>query len=597
MRNGKLMTTRVAAIALSSMMVLSPLTAFASSGDPAGNAQQQAEEEVKFAAGGKIFGEYRVDENGNYLDKDGKITTNKEEAFVGNIQTGTVTYDGGTYQDWFLNVEGDESGFEGTERDKDGNVTVAYFKKTLTLKDYKNTDYTPTVPDVKFVYEISVSDYEADTEGTNDKYLGYNGAVIHAGIPGGIKGTEVDPATNEAKKAITDVVFHHDDNPNGDKSANEYPGRDELHPGTMTKLVKFELDPKVFQGKDPGVYRYVVVEKEEQNAVDISGKEARNILDDVTKIDDKYRARILDVVIAKTSEDYNDDTRKINGIAMHEAKISVTRENGAWVKYEITASNGKVKVEGYTEDSFDEETTEEGGPKEAHSRYYTFDLLVDKELKGEGLTDADVKKAYNIDFELEGPVGAKVKVVTMGILEDTPAIPALEEGIKKEDEWTFDAEGKIKQTIKLQNNEWFEISGLPSGALYTVKEKADSILSKVYTNKDSKTEAGTITLDGKVVTKVEHNLAVKSSTEPVNNTTGQDAVVAENVAVGKLEWTAEKIDGRNDIDVQNVLITNERQPITVTGVVMNVAPYALMVIAAAIFAGLFISKKRQEEEI
>ena len=51
-----------------------------------------------------------------------------------------------------------------------------------------------------------------------------------------------------------------------------------------------------------------------------------------------------------------------------------------------------------------------------------------------------------------------------------------------------------------------------------------------------------------------------------------------------------------DQDNASVTVTNTKEEITVTGVVMNVAPYAAMILGAGAFAGVFLGRKKSEDE-
>lgn len=606
MRNGKLMTTKVAAIALSSMMVLSPLTAFASSGGPGVTYQPGSGREIKipdgltaeeaealinkYAEDGDIFGEYeanpdgslKLDANGNPIpvDPSGSIQSGK----VVKVPSATDPTVEETISTYFLD-DGDSAQVDKKNVDNEDykDTVSAYFKKTISLRDYKNkTDFIPSVPDVVYTYEI------APVTGVYTTAQGYKEATIFDGKEGGVYFGE------KSNKVYTDkLTFNHGDNPETDEAVAPGKGKLDGDKYTMTRLMNFNLDSGVFKGADPGIYRYIIVETNEENIEGVSEETPKDILDDVTKIADEYRGRIIDVVVERVSSHFDDETRRIAGVALREVQLSWSyKGNGERDHWQILDINDKIKVEGYTPYSFEDKGKYGNSPKEAYSRYYTFDLLVDKEVTGQGLTDKDVAATYSITVDLEGPAGAKVEVV----------VSNAESGAPLNDNWTLGTDGKLTKTVGLKNNQSFEISGLPSGATYTIKEAKDSVLSKVLTNTElNKTVDGTITMDAadEKVAKVEHDKAIASSTKDVTNSVDGDknVIVANAEKVQKLTWTEEEITGLNDIDVQNVLITNERLPITVTGVVMNVAPYALMVIAAAIFAGLFISKKRQEEEI
>lgn len=578
MRKGKLMTKRVAAIVLSSMMVLSPLTAFAAEDDP-----------------------NKVTDNGSEQGSSEDAQKDALERMAKGIQaTQGAQYGPMSIQsdEWtrFL-FEGNESGdnfaFE-TKKDYLGkeykNVTKASFKKTIVLKDYKNTDYIPSVPEIRYTYSITPNGDLLNQK--IDTYQMDLGTVVYKGIDGGI--TTTAPV----------VEFYAGDTADGDKEKDgtAYKGRNDGNPASMTKLVEFGIDPSVFQKVEvnPGVYRYLLVEEKEENLdtnIKTDGTDAKDILDDVEKIKDEFRGRVIDIVIQKVNPQPGDPARQVVGVILHEARIKWEQgENGEY-RWKVIGLNGKTKVEGYTPYSFKDDEDTPGDPKEAYSRYYTFDLVVDKEITGTGLQKDEDKKTFTFQIDLEGPVGAKIEVSKVnGTNLNTAGANEV---------WELNAEGKLSKTVTVSDNHWFELSGLPKGAKYTVKEIDVPNGFKVHTahnvtkdlveitNPDgTKDNVKAITMDtaDKKVDAINGDAAIVKAGEAEKNG-------VEAVAVERLTWAEELITGRDDLDIQNVLIINDRPPVTVTGVVMNVAPYALMVIAAAIFAGLFISKKRQEEEI
>ena len=528
MRNGKLMTKRVAAIALSSMMVLSPLTALASSGTTGTPATKE-------------------DQYGSDFD----------------IQTGQT--DG--VNDYFLDSTRDPS---------NKSKITANFKKTLVLEDRKNTDYIPSVPDVTYNYTIEVNDFNA---GKTSGVPSYNGAKIFKGIEGGVSSTAT-------------TTFSHTQDPKADKD-----GFDD----TITNLVAFDVFENKFQGEDPGVYRYILTEAEYKNLDGVQAGSAQDVLDDINEISDQYNQRFVDVVVQRANEDPTSDARIVTGVILHEIIKEFDESSQSYVIVEPDPD----KDEGFTKYSHNGDNKGEDGPADAYSKYVTWDFVLDKELSGKGLNKEEAAASYSFTVDLEGPAGLEIQVVTM---KDGAKFEDEDLGAKKR--VSLGDDGKYQIAVSLKNNEWFEISGLPNGVKYSVKENLDDSAFQVYTAQNVNNHAVeaqqvdpndpekeiTITVPS-VITMTK---GTKDDSEIVSAVSHEGVIaVAKTNSTDTKTVTGEivKLDTLTDVDVQNVLFNNNKPTVPVTGVIMNVAPYALMVIAAAIFAGLFISKKRQEEEI
>ena len=116
-----------------------------------------------------------------------------------------------------------------------------------------------------------------------------------------------------------------------------------------------------------------------------------------------------------------------------------------------------------------------------------------------------------------------------------------------------------KTDIVLAENESIHIYGLSKGDEVKIVEQAASGSDKGYT--------ATYTTNG------------------VQGTGATDAELAEDGASVKA-----------DRDDASVTVTNTKNEIAVTGVVMNIAPYAAMILGAGAFAGVFLGRKKSEDE-
>lgn len=120
-------------------------------------------------------------------------------------------------------------------------------------------------------------------------------------------------------------------------------------------------------------------------------------------------------------------------------------------------------------------------------------------------------------------------------------------------------------TVTLKANETVKITGIPVGIKYEVTETSDSNYTPSI-----KFKAGT-------------------------DAAGTYAEADEDGGTDRNIWT---LDERtlSDALVDNIEWTNTQNEITVTGVAMDVAPYAAMVLGAGAFAGIFLGGKRRRAE-
>lgn len=109
--------------------------------------------------------------------------------------------------------------------------------------------------------------------------------------------------------------------------------------------------------------------------------------------------------------------------------------------------------------------------------------------------------------------------------------------------------------VELKADESVKITGIPVGIKYTITEEENSNYEPTYTD-----EKGEALSDG-----------------------------------NQNKW--DLADQSLDADlVSEIVCTNTHKDITVTGVAMNIAPYAAMVLGAGAFAGIFLGGKRRKAE-
>ena len=529
MRNGKLMTKRVAAVALSSMMILSPLTALASAPTTTNDGTYDNTQ-------GDVFGGDAWDiQNGdmNQADNTGAMVTK----YLDGVITEKITdkADGKHEMDSYKS---------------------AAFKKTITLKNQLNDDHIPTVPDVHFDYEFGIVKVANDKIEETHKVMDDNKIIkedkvrVHSGIEGVI--TMLNPT----------IEFDSTDDATADND-----GRNDV----ITKKVPFELTVAPFNadGKmyDSGIYRYALVESEavmnDGERIDVTGSITENSL----------RGRVVDIVVSKVCPVPTDNTRAITGIIMREA-ILQKQTDGTYITEWIDED---LKTDGFTEESGSNWKGENG--EIPYTLYTTYDLAIGKEITGQGLANDDLNKYFTFKFSAKINNDAKIQVYkttstgtqAFGLEELTGA----------------DGTNGVEKVFTLKGTERVQISGLPVGATYSLEETDNQGFTKTYYKNDL--EGLNRDADARFVSMEQ----TAEFTAQVVDQIGSNENALADIAIHKMGVDTAGTDAGN---VQNAFIVNEMRPVTITGVVMNVAPYALMVIAAAVFAVLFISKKRQEEE-
>lgn len=145
---------------------------------------------------------------------------------------------------------------------------------------------------------------------------------------------------------------------------------------------------------------------------------------------------------------------------------------------------------------------------------------------------ADMTKKFNFTIEFEGPAGASFTYDKQTI--------------------TLDKDGKATVTgIELNNTTGSAvIAGIPSTVKYKITENIEA--KEGYT-----------------------------TTYTVNNESAKSGTATETVTMGK--------------EYNTVAFTNEKENTTPTGVIMTIAPYALMVVLAGAFAVVFLSRRNRAE--
>ncbi len=173
--------------------------------------------------------------------------------------------------------------------------------------------------------------------------------------------------------------------------------------------------------------------------------------------------------------------------------------------------------------------------------YTTYTLTVTKNVEG---TMADMTQKFGIDVDFTGlSAGTKVKV-------DGAQTAA-----------GASADGALSVSKSLGDEERMTITGVPADAVYTVVENLSS------------NEAYTVTyqLDGTGPSKATYD----DTTNPAG------------------EYTTASAQGMGSAD-HTVTVTNTKNAVNPTGIILNVAPYALMVVIALAGVVVFLRKRVED---
>lgn len=300
----------------------------------------------------------------------------------------------------------------------------------------------------------------------------------------------------------------------------------------------------------PGIYRYKIVESSSPAAVTDAGLTART--------SDYNTDRYLDVYIHYVDDDSDPTTPEV--LKMYGAVIFKSTASTAG-QDNITTST--TKTTGY------EPSATSGDPKDDATvdRYTTYDFTVKKTVSG---SMAD--KTHNFPFYVSISntiTGAKYTYFddpgTGSGAAETIAAAAITKG-----------SDSSSSTLKLKDGEYVKFVGVPSNQateLAVVVEEFNDTYDQ-YT--------ATVT-------------AVSTTKPTIAKTNGSDGSTGVMTAsTGSIE-TASFAVKTNDTAGQIITVNNDLTEISPTGVVLRVAPYALM-LAVGIVLFILVRRRREEAE-
>lgn len=313
---------------------------------------------------------------------------------------------------------------------------------------------------------------------------------------------------------------------------------------TVPDPFTLQIDLSKFENSQTGVYRYILTE-----TVDAADLNARGI----TRPSDYQNTRTLDVYIVK-EETTNPET---------EEKTTVTKVAGYVLS--IGSDNTKIdgkdtsnsvgfsgKTTGFVEEFHDEQgQTTADNPKYA-DQYYTYDYEVEKVITG----NSTKTEKFPFTFTVTGTNGQKYYADTTAITIGTDAAP----------------------TADLGNGESFTLKGIPANASVAVQE------SNPFNNTYSVTIADT-----------KATLTAQFSDTTNKLTPGSTASFMANKISAYTASTTPADDLKAKPNLVKTTFTNNLDVISPTGVVLMVAPYAIMLAAAMFFIAFFRRNKKRED--
>jgi len=442
----------------------------------------------------------------------------------------------------FATTDPDLGSYEGSNNRGYG-VTDGKIKLTKSLIIFNPDGSQVREPNLKFVYTVTPETTNLGTITDDGRYNKIGDPAtetpvtvkVNAGVASGVGGTTIEYKEDNAKVAAI-------------KTGTE-----------VEKTGNLTVDLSKFS--HAGVYRYLITEtvtSSEGTAIsDLTtyGLEARTSEYEATRYLDVYiingtsGLELSSAVIFKTIS--KDDSNPANN-----AKDAITTTTDKTTGFEPGTPASGEGANDYTNDT-------------DVDRYFTYNLKVGKTTTG---TLADKSNDFPFEIKL---TAASTLVPT--VVADVSKSGATYQGTEPTTVNIKAGNGNdATLTPKMSDGDYIEVIGLPKGTTVTVKETNNT--PDVYT-------ASWDTVAGTTSTGV---------TAESDNTTKTDL----NLANGKSAFTsaAVKIDGNQTSEyVKTVLgFTNNLAEISPTGVVLRVAPYAMM-LAAGIFLLLFSRKYRRNE--
>lgn len=307
--------------------------------------------------------------------------------------------------------------------------------------------------------------------------------------------------------------------------------------------IKISFKPAAFA--TPGVYRFVVTENAATgpNRQDV---EAMKVT--VDGVEKPYQTqRFLDVYV-RLKEGSATGEREIYGYVLHSGETSAT-SNATGNKHTGDKNSG-----------FDGDGNKQGkrDTPQGYTRYTPRKIKIDKKISG--MINKDNLFPFTVNL-FHNPVNG-------GAAYDNPDLQ-VKVKLPRQSNYTVKKASDIPGLgAKLKDGDSLEIIGLPKTTTYNVKENNNTAL--------------TIKSDVRFSEDVAHEIP--------------DTVTAVSETVLPTKDSTERGEGKSLVQKDShVAYHNHIDEITPTGVVLTVAPYAMMLAVAGSMGFMFFNRKKEEE--
>ena len=405
---------------------------------------------------------------------------------------------------------------------------------SFTMKKNLRKPEKVYAPNLTFEFKVEAV-YPNNNETVEGTRAGEDGATetVSIKVDKGVEGGIVGAESTEPNNTFGQATF----SPQGDYIPNDGKGDDG---GIGSKLISedvtFQVNNEVFT--HAGVYKYTITETQFDPA-----EAAYDEFEDIKF--DTVSTRVLYVYVEE-----NDNS---------------AAEADPYIVTGIVMKNGDKKDDGFDNGYFKDPDGNNETPHE---------LFVQKEVTG---AMGNKSEEFAFTIKIDGAEGEKYYAV----VEEWQTVEGVEQWVSLENQgknYVIES-GAPEITFTLKHNQRLHVYGLSDTDTYTVVEK---------------TATGYVTtVNGYIVeTGEDGKLTPNDNGDGYENTKLTNSSEVANTFEGTLGHT----QANNDPEIKDVtvLYENNREAVSPTGIVMNVAPYALLVVIAA--AGCFVFLRKRDED-
>ena len=423
---------------------------------------------------------------------------------------------------------------EGNSIGSDGNNMGIVDSETdidsFTMKKNLRKPEKVYAPNLTFEFTVSPTDPAPDEVATGTTS---NNQTVQIPVSKGEVGGVVGAESTEPNNTFGQATF----SPLGDYN----PGDEKVDDGgiglnLISEDVTFQVNNEVFT--HAGVYKYTITETKFDPAA-VGYDEFEDIKFDTVS------TRVLYVYVEE-----NDDSAE-----------------GAdpYIVTGIVMKNGDKKDDGFDNGYFKDPDGNNETPHE---------LFVQKEVTG---AMGNKSEEFAFTIKIDGAEGEKYYAV----VEEWQTVEGVEQWVPLENQgknYVIES-GAPEITFTLKHNQRLHVYGLSDTDTYTVVEK---------------TATGYVTtVNGYIVeTSKDGKLTPNDNGDGYKNTELTSTLQVTNTFKGTLGHT--QANNAPEIEDVTVLYENNREAVSPTGIVANVAPYALLVVIAA--AGCFVFLRKRDED-